>query len=79
MLTKEEIVQAARTLDPDEKCELIEHLEADIRPTQTGSMSSAEFVVELNRRWEELVADPSKGVDLEDAVAELRRKYSNHG
>ena len=34
---------------------------------------------ELDRRWQEHLADPSKARPVDEVMAEIRRKYHSHG
>jgi putative addiction module component (TIGR02574 family) len=79
-VTKAEILELAKALPDDERWELVEEIEATLHPPPPGPpMTAEEFRAELDRRWQEYLADPSIARPAEEVIAEIRRKYQSHG
>jgi putative addiction module component (TIGR02574 family) len=77
--TKADILEMARSLPRHELSELRDELSDLLDPPLGPPMTEAEFRAELDRRWEEHLADPSKARPVEEVMAEIRRKYQRHG
>jgi putative addiction module component (TIGR02574 family) len=78
--TKADILEMAKKLTYDERSELVEELEATLHPPPPGPpMTKEEFQAELDRRWREHLADPSKARPVAEVLEEIRRKYRHHG
>jgi putative addiction module component (TIGR02574 family) len=74
-----DVLELAKKLPRDQQWELIEELEATLPPPPPDGMTAAEFRAELDRRWEEYLANPSIARPVEEVLEEIRRKYREHG
>jgi putative addiction module component (TIGR02574 family) len=77
--TKTDILDAALKLPGDQRRELIEELRATLPPLPPDGMTYKEFRAELDRRWQEYLADPSIARPVEEVMAEIREKYRDNG
>jgi putative addiction module component (TIGR02574 family) len=72
--TKAEILELAKALPFDEQWELVEELGAALQPHVTDE----QFHEELERRWQQHLADPSQARPGEEVIEAIRQKY-RHG
>jgi putative addiction module component (TIGR02574 family) len=78
--TKAQILELAKKLPYDELAGLVDELMDILDPGPPGPpMTAEEFRAELDRRWQAHLADPSKARPADEVIAEIRRKYRNHG
>jgi putative addiction module component (TIGR02574 family) len=77
-VTKADILALAKTLSVEERCKLIDDLEATI-PAIPEGMSYAEFRAELDRRWEEYKSGRVKGITVDELIARARAQQNGHG
>jgi putative addiction module component (TIGR02574 family) len=75
--TKAQILELAKKLPYEDLAGLVDELMDILAPGP--SMTAEEFRAELDRRWQAHLADPSQARPAEEVVAEIRRKYRNHG
>ena len=68
------LLQKLLQLSPAERLELVEELWDSLEPQDLPSLTD-EQMQELDRRYEALVRDPSRGSSWEDARARLLAKY----
>ena len=76
--TKSEILEMVRALPVQERIELFEELGAAYEAPVPQGMSRDEFSAELETRWQQHQADPSKTRPAGDVLADLRRKHLGH-
>ena len=72
--TKAEVMAAAKALSIEEQMEVIAELQAHILPEYPNGMTHEEFEVELERRWQAHLADPSKALTWEQVRDRARRR-----
>jgi putative addiction module component (TIGR02574 family) len=77
-VTKADVLELAKTLSVEERCELIDELEATI-PAIPDGMSYAEFRAELDRRWDEYKSGNVKGITVDELIARARGQQNGHG
>ncbi|HTK78020.1 MAG TPA: addiction module protein [Gemmataceae bacterium] len=77
-VTKADVLELAKALSVEERCELIDDLEATISPIPEG-MTHQEFRAELDRRWEEYQSGKVQGMTVDEVIAEARRQFNGHG
>lgn len=69
-ITKEQILEAAKSLTPAQRYDLIE----DLRQILDDDELTSEQLAEINRRIEASDRGEGKSVPVEDVVAEIREK-----
>jgi putative addiction module component (TIGR02574 family) len=77
-VTKADVLEMAKALSVEDRCELIDELEATISPIPDG-MTYEEFRAELDRRWEEYKSGKVQGMTVDEVIAEARRQLNGHG
>ena len=77
-VTKADVFEMAMNLSSEERCELIDDLEATISPIPDG-MTRQEFRAELDRRWEEYKSGNVHGITVDELIARARRLQNGHG
>ena len=72
-MTKEQILDAAKSLDYDDRMDIVDGLLATLPPDQQLRIEE-EWAVEAERRLEELRKDPSLAIPGQQALAEMKAK-----
>ncbi|HEX4295772.1 MAG TPA: addiction module protein [Rhizomicrobium sp.] len=72
-MTRSEILDELRKLDPEERAELIEELWESVE--EDDFFLTDEQAAEIERRAAELEADPSIGIPWEEIRADLRKRF----
>jgi putative addiction module component (TIGR02574 family) len=72
-MTKEQILDAAKSLDYDDRMDIVDGLLATLPPDQQLRIEE-EWAVEAERRLEELRKDPSLAIPGKQALAEMKAK-----
>jgi putative addiction module component (TIGR02574 family) len=72
-MTRNEILDELRKLDPEERAQLIEELWESVE--EDDFFLTDEQAAEIERRAAELEADPSIGIPWEEIRADLRKRF----
>jgi putative addiction module component (TIGR02574 family) len=72
-MTRSEILDELRKLDPEERAQLIEELWESVE--EDDFFLTDEQAAEIERRAAELEADPSIGIPWEEIRADLRKRF----
>lgn len=73
---KDQILELAKNLPVQELRELIEGLEATLHPPMHDGASAEEISEELERRWQEHLANPNQARPAEAVLSDLRSGYT---
>jgi putative addiction module component (TIGR02574 family) len=74
-----DILEMAKKLPWEQRCELIDELEATLPPPPPDGMTREEFRAELDRRWEEYKSGKVQMVTWEEVKAKARQQLKDHG
>lgn len=73
-MNKALLLKEALALTPEERIELVEEIWDSIAPQEMPPLTP-EQMEEIERRYDEMVRDPSRGSKWVDVRARLRAKY----
>jgi len=73
-MTKQQILKAAKALDLNDRMDIADELFASVSPEEQRKIDKA-WVVEVERRLDDLKSGRTKGIPADEALDQIRAKY----
>jgi putative addiction module component (TIGR02574 family) len=73
-MTKEQILEAAKDLDLDDRMDIADELFSSLTPAQRSKIDR-EWIEEIESRIEQIKSGKAKGIPADQALSQLRDKY----
>ena len=76
MATRNEILEQALALSPEDRAFIADMLNGSLPDAWTREEHATYWAAEIDRRIAEYERDPSQGLDADESIAELRRSLA---